>query len=396
MAEQVVPEKRSVSGKGRARPSLPILTSLRFFAAAEVVAFHISTSSGGTAVPNGLLKDLASGGFAAVAFFFVLSGFILSYAHAGPSENDGCDVKASRFWRLRFARIAPAYYLGLLLSIPFVGYHLDVLAETGWSRFFGPVLVILFLQAWWPRFALLWNFPAWSLSVECLFYAIFPSLARVLARVPRVTLFTITYALIVAATVYRSGFLSSPSFVLQEELPNLRFQAYFPLLHLPLFVFGMALGRLFLFGPRLSVRMHTAMLRAGVCILLLLFGGMHLFPWWTRSEAILALVFALIIFGGAGAGHPARLLARPGFVQLGEASYAMYILHIPLRFWWDFGQDMVGFRFLPWLSFLLYFVMVVVVSILVYRHIETPLRHWINGQKTFRYREGVVPSHREA
>jgi peptidoglycan/LPS O-acetylase OafA/YrhL len=142
-----------------------------------------------------LLKDLASGGFAAVAFFFVLSGFILSYAHAGPSEHDGCDVKASVFWRLRFGRIAPAYYLGLLLSIPFVAYHLDVLAVTGWSRFVGPVLVILFLQAWWPRFALLWNFPAWSLSVECLFYAVFPSLARALARVPRTTLFAITYAL---------------------------------------------------------------------------------------------------------------------------------------------------------------------------------------------------------
>lgn len=358
------------------------------------MAFHISTSSGGTAIPPGLLKDLASGGSAAVAFFFVLSGFILSYAHAGPREHDGCNVKARVFWRLRFARIAPAYYLGLLLSIPFVAYHLDVLAATGWSRFFGPVLVILFLQAWWPRFALLWNFPAWSLSVECLFYMVFPYLARTLARVPRIPLFAITYALIVAATTYRAGFLSSPSFVLQEELPNLRFQAYFPLLHLPLFVFGMALGRLFLFGPMLSARVQTAMLWGGICLLLLLFGGMRWFPWWMRSEAVLVPVFALVIFGGAGAGS--RLLAWRGFVLLGEASYAMYILHIPLRFWWDAGQDMVGFRFQPWLSFLLYFVLVVVVSIVVYRHVETPLRHWINEQKTFRYRGSIVPSHREA
>jgi peptidoglycan/LPS O-acetylase OafA/YrhL len=342
-----------------------------------------------------LLKDLASGGFAAVAFFFVLSGFILSYAHAGPSEHDGCDVKASVFWRLRFGRIAPAYYLGLLLSIPFVAYHLDVLAVTGWSRFVGPVLVILFLQAWWPRFALLWNFPAWSLSVECLFYAVFPCLARALARVPRTTLFAITYALIVAATAYRSGFLSSPSFVLQEELPNLRFQAYFPLLHLPLFIFGMALGRLFLFGPTISTRMHAAMLWAGICLLLLLFGGTRLFPWWTRSEAVLVLVFALIIFGGAGAGA-ARLLGRPGFVLLGEASYVMYILHIPLRFWWDTGQDMVGFRFQPWLSFLLYFVLVVVVSVVVYRHFEMPLRRWINKQEFSFPRRSAISFHREA
>lgn len=358
------------------------------------MAFHISTSSGGTAVPAGLLKDLAAGGFAAVAFFFVLSGFILSYAHAGPSEHDGCDVKASLFWRLRFARIAPAYYLGLLLS-PFVVYHLDVMAVTGWSRFIGPALVILFLQAWWPRFALLWNFPAWSLSVECLFYVLFPYLARALTRVPRILLFAITYTLIVAATVYRSRFLSSPSFVLPEELPSLRFQAYFPLLHLPLFVFGMALGRLFLFGPTVSTRTHAAMQWAGICILLLLFAGTRLFPWWMRSDAVLVLVFALIIFGGAGAGA-ARLLARPGFVLLGEASYAMYILHIPLRFWWDVGQDMMGFRFQPWLSFLLYFVFVVVVSVVVYRHVEMPLRRWINKQEFSFQRRSAIPSHREA
>jgi peptidoglycan/LPS O-acetylase OafA/YrhL len=255
-------------------------------------------------------------------------------------------------------------------------------------------LVLLFLQAWWPRFAMLWNFPAWSLSVECLFYAVFPHMARVIARAPRATLFAVTYAMIVAATVYRSEFLSSPGPIPLEGRPDLHFQAYFPLLHLPLFVFGMALGRLFLFGSAISTRMHTVMLWAGICVLLLIFCGSRLFPWWMRSEAVLVLVFAPIILGGAGASS--QRLAWPGFVLLGEASYVMYILHIPLRLWWEGSQQLVGFRFQAWLNVLLYFVVVVVVSILVYRHVETPLRHWINKQKSFCYRGSVVPSHREA
>ena len=95
------------------RPALPLLTTLRFFAAAEVVASHVAQTR-----PVDVLSGLLSGGYAAVIFFFVLSGFILAYVHTGESERSACNVKATRFWRLRFARIAPAYYLGLLLALP--------------------------------------------------------------------------------------------------------------------------------------------------------------------------------------------------------------------------------------------------------------------------------------
>src|SRR5262249_35379747 len=68
----------------RARPSLSVLTSLRFFAAAAVVGFHIIVGRSGDTVPiHGFLANLANGGYAAVTFFFILSGFILTYAHAG-------------------------------------------------------------------------------------------------------------------------------------------------------------------------------------------------------------------------------------------------------------------------------------------------------------------------
>ena len=96
---------------------------------------------------------------------------------------------------------------------------------------------------------------------------------------------------------------------------------------------------------------------------------------------MLALVFALVIFGGAGARTNVPLLTRPGFLLLGEASYAMYILHIPIRFWWEIGREAIGIELPNWLDFALYFCAVVAVSILVFRHVETPLRRRIGKQK---------------
>jgi peptidoglycan/LPS O-acetylase OafA/YrhL len=360
------------------RPPLPLLTTLRFFAAAEVVAFHFIPSifvktKDGWAGPDTFLKGLLSGGWAAVAFFFVLSGFILTYAHAGRTEDESCDVDAPTFWRLRFARIAPVYYLGLLVALPRA-------IDAGWSSFGGLALVVLFLQAWWPAAATLWNSPAWSLSVECLFYALFPGLARALSRLPRGTLLLGAYALVVLATWIRADFLALPASYAGDPM-YLRFQGVFPLLHLPQFVFGMALGRLFLFGPALSAARHAAMLIVGIGLLVLVFGLRPVLPWWTRCDAALMPLFALVILGAVKAASVVPILTHPWAVLLGEASYAMYILHIPIRTLWRGATTAMGVELPGWLDFVLYFVIVTGASIVVFRCIETPLRRAIAGRR---------------
>ncbi|GEP53726.1 hypothetical protein RSO01_08920 [Reyranella soli] len=141
--------ERDAAGPGQStsRPPLPILTTLRFFAAAEVVAFHVAQTKPAWSSPVGILSGLMSGGYSAVVFFFVLSGFILAYVHTGENGRAGCNVSATRFWRLRFARIAPAYYLGLLLALPIVT---QVVAQSHWSDWkiaVGLASVVVFLQA---------------------------------------------------------------------------------------------------------------------------------------------------------------------------------------------------------------------------------------------------------
>lgn len=332
------------------------------------------------------LSGLVSGGYAAVIFFFVLSGFILAYVHTGERERSACNVKAGKFWRLRFARIAPAYYLGLLLALPILIQVVAQSQASGWSAAFGMVSVVLFVQGGWPAYTAFWNFPAWSLSVECLFYALFPWLAHTLARWPAMMVLVGSYALIVLRNDFQGELLWCAGLMGTPPQGDWLVLSAFPILYLPLFIFGMALARLYLFGRVLSPRLHAAMLVIGVVLSVLIFGGAWMLPGWTRSDPALALVFALIVFGGAGAAGAAGafpLLTRPTFVLLGEASYSIYILHIPLRVCWENLADAVpGLSGMPWLNFPLYFAFVVLVSVVVFRVVETPLRQWIAGRGT--------------
>jgi hypothetical protein len=79
------------------RPNIPALTSLRFFAALVVVFFHYNLVRP--------LSPLSLGdfGYRAVTFFFVLSGFILAYAHGIP--NGGLNVPLKTFIKARLVRI---------------------------------------------------------------------------------------------------------------------------------------------------------------------------------------------------------------------------------------------------------------------------------------------------
>ena len=233
------------AGQARRRPALPLLTSLRFFAAAEVVAFHIAPASPRLSKSDGVpCRVCCRVEHAAVIFFFVLSGFILAYAHAGESDRTACNVEATRFWRLRFARIAPAYYLALLLALPIV---LQVVAQSqasGWSIAVGlggggalraGVVAGLYDFLELPRVVVVGRVP-----VLCAL-----SLAdQVLARWPATAVLAAAYGLIVLTSAYGPELLSSAGVLGQTPPDEWLVPGFFPVLHLPLFVVGMALARL--------------------------------------------------------------------------------------------------------------------------------------------------------
>ena len=88
------------------RPALHALTGIRFFAALYVVLFYIQPFLKSRFQLHAGLERFLSNGNLAVAFFYMLSGFILAYTYEGKIENLRDYV---RYLRARLARIYPVY-----------------------------------------------------------------------------------------------------------------------------------------------------------------------------------------------------------------------------------------------------------------------------------------------
>src|SRR6185295_2799818 len=137
------------------RVKLNALTGLRIVAAGMIVAHHAGVLQ--IPVPNYALGD-------GVSFFFVLSGFIISYAY--PKLDSKNEI--FKFLAARIARIWPAHFVALLLIVGLFQMPLD--------RTF--VANALLLHGWVPSrpWYFSYNAPSWSISTELFFYISFPVL----------------------------------------------------------------------------------------------------------------------------------------------------------------------------------------------------------------------------
>lgn len=358
------------------RPAIPPLTSLRFFAAALVVAFHYDPKRF-TRVPE-FIRNWLDTGYESVTFFFILSGFVMSYVYVG-NEPGRSGAGLRRFFVARIGRMFPAYYVSLLLALPFFVAPGFFQATERVSPHVVPhgILVLTALQSWWPPAALAWNPPGWSVSVECFLYLAFPALLWTTRFIPN-SLFLVGSFLLVAVVAGFRVVVMEPLVAADAETWY-HFAQFFPLFHLPQFIFGMALGRAHLVGPRPEPSLAAWMFAAGAVGLMILFVDLEELPARMRSNAVVAIFFGLIIFGAAQKGHFVyRVLSLPPLLYLGEISYSIYAVHQPLEFWWEWAGPLAHDIRLPAaVDFLIYFLVVLAASVLCYRYVERPLRRRI-------------------
>lgn len=366
-------------------PRLQALTGLRFFAVLLVVLHHFWTplAQAPEHVPGWLLavmNTLAAHGFIGVSLFFVLSGFVLTYTYDGAAGRLG----RRRFWAARFARIYPMYLLALVVAFPDLLRDLSVLVQkygatlgTAWGLVKSGMVLGL-VQAWVPSGAMFWNAPAWSLSAEAFFYLLFP-LVMGSARFHGLTTRRALLGLIgLTALVLAVGLgllairLANPGMDLYAVI------GMAPIFRLPEFLAGMLLGRIFLrLGPATPAIRRGAALASGAAMGgFLLLNGAVAFPSELAIALNLPLVLALVGGLAVGAGPVASFLSRPWGILLGEASYGIYLLHVPIghRFAEALGQPDTH---LGWKAFLASLAVTVGVSCLLFRTYEDPLRRRI-------------------
>ncbi|MFG1779633.1 acyltransferase family protein [Micromonospora sp. NPDC049051] len=177
-AVRVAPEPQDV----RAPRKLDSLTGLRFFAALLVFLFHTAvvvnpvdlTGPGINPFANPDIAQsyayaFSNGGFVGVSFFFVLSGFVLSWS-ARP------DSSARAFIRRRLVKIFPTHVvMWALVMLLFAG------GVASWKTWLPNLFLV---HAWFPDFSISQsiNTPSWSLCSELLFYVTLPLLIRPILR----------------------------------------------------------------------------------------------------------------------------------------------------------------------------------------------------------------------
>ena len=376
----------------RERRPLPALTGLRFFLATWVVVFHVIPNDPSLEIPwlpyAPLPVDcLLRTGYVAVTIFFALSGFVLAYNYDLGKTWTQKDL--GRFGVARFARIYPAYLTGLIALIPVAVYRIwseIPLREYSLTNGF---LNVFLIQAWFPKAALTWNYPGWSLSGEAFFYASFPFLGYWLWKLERRGamlaalggLWALSMAAPLAAVLIPiSGFgdvaAAGGVSTLSGE-PWASLISYNPLAGLPAFCTGIVLARLFRSLPA-SSRWFGRGDWLGIpalATLLVALANADVIPLPLVHNGLLLPAYSALIFGLAlGGGVMARLLALSPLVFLGNASYAMYILHFPIAEWLVLSGKFFHYAVFDNLGWTILFTFLVIGgSGIFYRFVEEPL-----------------------
>ena len=357
----------------RALPAqhLPALTGLRFVLALWVILHHLTGRNmllaPWTASLPHPLQNLLHGGYLAVQTFFLLSGFVLTQSYRSIQWDRPSLLK---FAVARFARIYPAYLLSLVLVSWFAW---QFLLKPG--RTIAQKVVVLgdyafLLQGWTGALGVGWNTPAWSLSCEFFFYLCFPLLFLWLRRGKLArTLTALAVSFVVPVLLMRAG------------VPP----EWKPIHHLSDFLAGIAAAEIYKAMARTEGRSR---LNGILLYLPSLVAGAALIAWSqvlngtsiSLNTVLRPVNVALLIGLACGGGFLARFLSGRIIGYLGEASYSMYILHIPLLWWysryttWRWGAAPPA-----WIGFL-FIASVIAVSIPVFEFVETKanqrIRRW--------------------
>lgn len=297
------------------------LTPLRFAAAMWVLLYFFGERLGmGWREVSGFIAK----GYLGVDLFFILSGFILAHVY-GP-QVIGKRFNYGSFLWARLARLYPVHLatLGMLVAIAIAAKAIGI--ETASAFDFGTLWGQVFMvQAWGLIPAGGWNHPAWSISAEWFAYLVFPlsfALIGFCKRAPwagvagSVALFFGLYWLVPIVPQFGGAGLTE----LTANGGALRI--------VPSFLMGVALWR---FGQIISLTSNLAWSGVGVSAMWVI-----LVPSLGANDALTWLGLASLIFclaetsktGGGG------VLAAPMAVWLGEASYSLYMVHMPVDLIW--------------------------------------------------------------
>lgn len=362
-------------------PRVDSLTGLRWWAAFFVFAYHVRVF----APLPGITGETLGYGYFGVTFFFVLSGFVLTWSASSR-------VSTSTFYWRRVARIYPAHLVALLLALP-VFYSLGAVADGSWVKEaeFAPIaLSVVLLQGWSsdPEIFFAGNPASWSLTYEAFFYLLHPAILFLLLRLRQRGAVVFVIATIGVMFAYRAAAVLAPDSII-TAVPA-------PVVHLPEFAIGMGLAWAFRCGwrPAIPGAVGVGLLGAVIAgfVLLERFGAGSTAAWLSGQflNEVVTVACAVAITALAAEAMRGRrsILESRALVVLGEWSFCFYLVHATLIY---AALALFGYQPASWANLGWYAVTLVVsiaaaaaLHLLVEKPAERRMRAWKDNRDAVR------------
>ena len=320
MAADITPEQfQSIHQPTRIeRHRFHLLDGLRGLAAMLVVLYHS---------PLQLQTRFHFGNsYLAVDFFFCLSGFVVAYSYLGPLRGT---MRLRDFAATRFIRLYPLFAVSMLFSVLRIYFSPLKLHDVSSSFDLGILIAssVLMVPNLWVSglggelFPL--NVPAWSLLLEVLANLVFAAAVRSgRSRALLPLLYAISLCVLLAAVSQRESFDMGAEWrgaAIGVARAGVSFIA--------------GAGLLALYSRRPLGGLPSGHATAAAIALTTIFLCSLMLPSrWTGNAryplCMALLLFPVLVYAGARCTLPASLHGLCAF--LGEASYPLYILHVPL------------------------------------------------------------------
>lgn len=265
-----------------------------------------------------------------VFMFFILSGFLITRilarlrldVEAGKTSHRAA---LAQFWVQRALRIFPAYYVWLLIFLPFdvSVFGGQTLEHLSWYLFYVQNFLVAFVTFAWQNFT-----HTWSIAVEQQYYIFF---APLVLMIPGRRLSAFFISMIGVCLLGTTG-LAVSGFEAISLYPSPTTGCVF-----------LATGAMLAVAEPLHLANFTR--KAIVWPALLMTTLLALYPLFERAHVLHVPYVLLVVASAASLGALlAALLAAPDrwpaqFLEsaapkfLGKVSYALYIVHLPLSYW---------------------------------------------------------------
>lgn len=380
------PTTTSVAHFADTKPHYELLDGLRGVAALLVIIYHIFEGFAFAASQNGEGNGLITTfnhGHTAVDFFFILSGFVISYAY----DDRWRKMSLGGFFKRRLIRLQPMLVMGAVLgALSFLVSGCERWDGTTTSVSWVMVALLLTMcmipsvqgarsdvRGFNEMFSL--NGPAWSLFFEYIgniFYALF-------IRHLSTKMLKVLVALLAALHIwFFVGNVSEYNSVgVGWTLDSLNFWGGMLRMMFP-FTVGMLLARTF--KPR--------KLKGAFWICSLMLVAAFAVPYVGNAEGVslnslyevvcIAVVYPFIVWLGA-CGSSENKVTEKINKFLGEISYPIYIIHYPMMYlfyMWIMKNKYYGFEdtiFVP-IALLILSILLAYACLKLY---DEPMRRWL-------------------